>query len=53
MQGRSHIIHLLDTFTDARGNPVLVFPFVSDDFTPQAPSDVQVSARSFGCGMRA
>lgn len=41
MRGRAHTIPLLDTFRDKRGNPVLVFPFVADDHTPDCPSAVR------------
>ena len=45
MRGRCHIIPLLDTFRDWRGNPVLVFPFVSDDHTPTTPSAIRAYMR--------
>jgi cell division cycle 2-like protein len=41
MRGRCHVIELLETFRDARDNPVLVFPFVHDDHRPEAPSAIQ------------
>jgi serine/threonine protein kinase len=41
MRGRAHTIPLLDTFRDKRGNPVLVFPFMPDDHTPDSPSAVR------------
>ena len=41
MRGRAHTIPLLDTFRDARGNPVLVFPYICDDHTPREPSAVR------------
>ena len=41
MRGRCHIIPLLDTFRDARSNPVLVFPYIGDDHTPREPSAVR------------
>jgi len=41
MRGRAHTIPLLDTFRDARSNPVLVFPYVADDHTPREPSAVR------------
>jgi hypothetical protein len=44
MRGRCHVIELLDAFSDARGNPVLVFPYVQDDYTPKTPSEIRVRA---------
>jgi serine/threonine protein kinase len=41
LNGRCHVIELLDTFTDEAGNMVLVMPYVADDFTPQRPSTVR------------
>ena len=41
LDGRCHVIQLLDTFTDEAGNMVLVMPYVEDDFTPQRPSIVR------------